>query len=211
MPWQSGTLTTYATLTHSNKSKDALPCFTTGDYHTTNSIDTAMPAELGWKQLEDHQKDLQLALLFEIVHGHVAAPVNYLKLELLWLRSLRSTNPIPRKHGKLWKTLLTHCGRVTHICVGNLTIIGPDNGLPPGRRQAIIWTNAGILLIEPLRTNFSEISIEIHTFSFKEMHFKMSSGKWRPSCLGLNVLITIQWKRPNLNFQMAVSQKIDNS
>ena len=83
---------------------------------------------------------------------------------------------------------LTHWGRVTHICVGNLTIIGPDNGLSPGRCQAIIWTNAGILLIEPLRTNFSEISIKSHAFSFKEMHLKMSSGKWRPSCLGLNVL-----------------------
>ena len=32
---------------------------------------------------------------------------------------------------------LTHWGRVTHICVGNLTIIGSDNGLSPGRRQAI--------------------------------------------------------------------------
>ena len=39
---------------------------------------------------------------------------------------------------------LTHWGRVTHICVGNLTIIGSDNGLPPGRRQAIISPNAGI-------------------------------------------------------------------
>ena len=37
--------------------------------------------------------------------------------------------------------------RVTHICVDNLTIIGSDNGLSPGRRQAIIWTNAEILLI----------------------------------------------------------------
>ena len=84
--------------------------------------------------------------------------------------------------------VLTHCGRVTHICVGKLTIIGSDNGLSPGRRQAIIWTNAGILLIRPLRTNFSEILSEIHSFSFKKMHLKMSSGKWRPSCLGLNVL-----------------------
>ena len=76
--------------------------------------------------------------------------------------------------------LLTHWGRVTHICVSKLTIIGSDNGLPPDRRQAIIWTNAGILLIGPLGTNFSEILIEIHTFSFKKMHFKMSSAKWRP-------------------------------
>ena len=30
-----------------------------------------------------------------------------------------------------------------------------------GRRQAIIWTNAGILSIESLGTNFSEILIEI--------------------------------------------------
>ena len=46
-------------------------------------------------------------------------------------------------------TLLTHWSRVTHICVGNLAIIGSDNGLSPGRRQAIIGTNAGILLIGP--------------------------------------------------------------
>ena len=74
----------------------------------------------------------------------------------------------------------THWGRVTHICVSKLTIIGSDNGLSPGRRQAIIWTNAGILSIGPLGTNFSEILIEILTFSFKKMHLKMSSGKWRP-------------------------------
>ena len=83
---------------------------------------------------------------------------------------------------------LTHWGRVTHICVGNLTIIGSDNGLSPGRRQAIIWTNVGILLIGPLGSNFSEMLIEIHTFSFKKIHLKMSSGKWRPFWLGLNVL-----------------------
>ena len=63
---------------------------------------------------------------------------------------------------------LTHWGRATHIYVGKLTIIGSDNGLSPGRRQAIIWTNAGILLIGPLGTNFSEILIEIHAFSFKK-------------------------------------------
>ena len=56
---------------------------------------------------------------------------------------------------------VTHWGRVTHICVGDLTMIGSDNGLSPGRRQAI---NAGIFLIRPLGTNFSEILIEIHTF-----------------------------------------------
>ena len=79
-------------------------------------------------------------------------------------------------------------GRVTHICVGNLTIIGSDNGLSPGRRQAIIWTNARILSIGPLETNFNEILIEIYTFSFRKMHLKMSSGHLRPFRLGLNVL-----------------------
>ena len=83
---------------------------------------------------------------------------------------------------------LTHWGRVTHICVSKLTIIGSDNGLSPDRRQAIIWTNAGSLLIGPLGTIFSEIWIEIHTFSFNKIHLKMSSAKWRPLCLGLNVL-----------------------
>ena len=54
--------------------------------------------------------------------------------------------------------------------------------------QAIIWTNAGMLLIRTLGTNFSEILSEIHIFSFKKIHLKMSSGKRRPFCLGLNVL-----------------------
>ena len=83
----------------------------------------------------------------------------------------------------------THWGRVMHICVSKLTIIDSDNGLSPGRRQAIIWTNAGILLIRASGPNFSEISSEIHTFSFKKMHSKMLSMKWRPFCLGLNELI----------------------
>ena len=83
---------------------------------------------------------------------------------------------------------LTHWGRATHICVGKLTISGSDTGLSPGRCQAIIWINAGILLIGSLGTNFSENLIGTQTFSFKEMHLNMSSAKWRPSYLGLNVL-----------------------
>ena len=72
---------------------------------------------------------------------------------------------------------LTHWGRVTHICVGNLTIIGSNIGLSSGRCQAIIWTNAGILFIGPLGTNFSEILAEIIC-------------EKRPFCLGLNVLMS---------------------
>ena len=83
---------------------------------------------------------------------------------------------------------VTHWGRVTHICVGKLTIIGSDNGLSPARCQTIIWTNAGILLIRPSGTNISEILIEIGVFSFKKINLKMSSAKCRPFCHGLNVL-----------------------
>ena len=86
------------------------------------------------------------------------------------------------------RIVLTHWVRTTHICVGNLTIIGSDNGLSPGWRQAIIWTNAGIFLSGPWGTNFSEILIGIQTFSFKKMHFKMPSAKWQPFCLGFNEL-----------------------
>ena len=89
------------------------------------------------------------------------------------------------------KSTLTRWGRVTHICVSKLTIIGSDNGLSPDRRQAIIWTNAGLLLIGPLGTNFSEILINILTFSFKKMRLKVSSAKRRPFCVGLNVLKVI--------------------
>ena len=86
----------------------------------------------------------------------------------------------------------THWGRVTHICVSKLTINGSDNGLSPDRRQAIIWTNAGLLLTGPLGTNFSGILIEILKFSFKKMRLKVSSAKRRPFCPGLNVLSSIR-------------------
>ena len=92
----------------------------------------------------------------------------------------------------LLSIILTRWGRVTHICVSRLTITVSDNGLSPGRRQAIIWTNAGIFLIGPLGTDFSENSIEILTFSFTKMRLKVSSAKWRPFCLGLNVLTMSQ-------------------
>ena len=80
--------------------------------------------------------------------------------------------------------LLTHWNQVRHICTSKLTIIGSDNGSLPGHHRAIIWINAGILLIGPLGTNFNEVSSDIHTFSFKKLHLKMSSGKWWPFCLG---------------------------
>ena len=82
---------------------------------------------------------------------------------------------------------LTHWDRVAHIGVSRLDITGSDNGLSPGRRQGIIWTNAGKLLIWPLGTNLIEIFIEIYIFSFKKMHLKMPSGNWQP------MLSLLQW------------------
>ena len=64
------------------------------------------------------------------------------------------------------------------------------NSLRPSDAYMRRWTNAGILLIGTLGTNFSEILIDIQTFSFKKMHLKISSVKWHPFCLVLNVLRT---------------------
>ena len=112
--------------------------------------------------------------------------------------SLRpSVHPPVRPEQRYHSNSLTHWGRVTHICVGKLTIIGSDDDLSPERRQAIIWTNAGILLIRPLGTNFSEILMEIQTFSLKKIRMKMSSVKCCSFLLGLNVLristISLKW------------------
>ena len=104
----------------------------------------------------------------------------------VWQFSQRKLNVVFTPMAWLWD--LTHWGRVTNICVSKLTIISSDNGLSPGRRQAIIWANVGILLIGPLGINFSEILIEIPTFPFKKTRLKVSSVNRWPFCLGLNVL-----------------------
>ena len=85
---------------------------------------------------------------------------------------------------------------MTHICVGKLTIIGSFNGLSPERRQAIIWTNAELLLIEPLGTNFSEILIEIQTFSLTKIReiCEMASILSRPQCVKIvRVTGSLSW------------------
>ena len=86
---------------------------------------------------------------------------------------------------------LIHWSRVMHICISKLIIIGSHNGLSPGRHQAIIWTNAGILLIGPLGTNFSEIAIEIHIFSFK-IFFEIVVWKLAAILLQLRSVNTIK-------------------
>ena len=111
-----------------------------------------------------------------------------------------------------------------HICVSNLTIIGSDNGLSPGRRQAIFWTNDGVLLIRPLGTNFSEILIEIQASSFRKMYLKMSSARavdhnasqlpsihiWFPE-QGGNMATTMSWGFSDLWHQFCFTLLINKA
>ena len=90
-----------------------------------------------------------------------------------------------------YSELLTHWNRVTHICVGNLTIIGRNNGLSPGWRQHIIWINVGVLVIGHLATKFRELLIEILTLSLNIMDLKVSYA--RSLCHGLKFSMKIMF------------------
>ena len=79
-----------------------------------------------------------------VIQKYVYEMINYLVIGYLFV--IENMCEDKETHA----TVLTHWGRVTHICVGNLTVIGSDNGFSRGRRQAIIWANDGILLIQPL-------------------------------------------------------------
>ena len=72
---------------------------------------------------------------YHIHHCDVTSVLGYLKSPenlLFWNKLLKITARNRQSFA------LTHWGQVTHKCVGKLTIIGSDNGLSPGRRQAII-------------------------------------------------------------------------
>ena len=118
-----------------------------------------------WDVLENHSQAINMFWVPRLLSWHSFSPMIQIFSLLNYLNSHYTLIEV--------MVILTHWGRVMHICVDKLTIIGSDNGLSPSRRQAIIWANAGILLMEPLGTNFSENLIEIHTFSFKKMHLKM--------------------------------------
>ena len=111
------------------------------------------------------------------IHNRWPEPV---KSKALWLSNCACVSEIcwclPQwfQNCPIIEPYLNHWGRVTHICVSKLTNIGSDNGLSPGRRQSIIWTSAGILLIGPLGANFSEILIE-----FWHFHSRKCGLKWR--------------------------------
>ena len=70
----------------------------------------------------------------------------------------------------------------------NWVNIGSVNGLSPVRRQAITWTNAGLLSIGPLRTNFSEIWIKI-----KQEQLERLRSEDTPRCLMITYIIESYW------------------
>ena len=109
---------------------------------------------------------------------------------------------------------LTYSSRVTHICVSNLTIIGSDNGLSPGRRQAIIWTNAVILLTGRLGTNKLQWNVNRNSYIFiqenlfENIVWKMAAILTRPQCdiirkiklnLSLPLLVTYTYGTPTFS------------
>ena len=87
-------------------------------------------------------------------------------LQQLWYRSLPVVNSCPPNVSLNWVS------------------IGSGNGLSPVQRQAITWTNAGLLSTGPLGTIFHEIWIKIQKLSFMKMHLNLSSAQWRPFCPG---------------------------
>ena len=86
-------------------------------------------------------------------------------------------------------TVLTYFRSCTGLAFEEVTHWGWDNGLSPGRRQAIIWTNVGISLIGPLGTNFSEILHEIEEENAFENVWKMAAIM--PQC----VKRYLQWRK----------------
>ena len=77
---------------------------------------------------------------------------------------------------------------MTHIFVNKLTTSGSVNGFAPERRQTILWTNDGILLIGPLETNLSEIfyrnsNIFIQENALENVVCEMASILSRPQCV----------------------------
>ena len=82
----------------------------------------------------------------------------------------------------LWHMLLTYLPQC-HIYVSVSWVnIGSGNGLSPVQRQAITWTSADFLSIEPLRKNFNENWIERQNFSFMKISIKCLKNVQGETC-----------------------------
>ena len=96
---------------------------------------------------------------------------------------------------------LTHWGRVTHICVSQLTIIASDNGLSTGRCQAIIRNNAGLWSIETLATNFNKIGSKIQPWNELEIVVcKMAANLSQPQYVKWIICLIIRLEEPTAYF-----------
>ena len=127
-------------------------------------------------------------------HGNIIQYI-YQYLHFIWpryLKLLMNGFDLRRKgRGNDWKhnattdrSALTHWGRMSHIC------------------HKFVWTIACRLLaakplsdpmliycrLDPSEQTSGELLLDIHIFSFRGIRLIISSAKWLPFCLGLNVL-----------------------
>ena len=69
----------------------------------------------------------------------------------------------------------------------NKAIFGLDSSLPPVWHQAVVWTNAGLLLARPMERRFSEILIKEYIVHAREIDLEMLSEKGQSACPSLVV------------------------
>ena len=154
-------------------------------------------------------KHLENISTIRLIYAHISRPRDWRDVEIksyisdirgTWLLSIWFWHiyisvcehyRLHRKYTEINSWHLTHWGRVTHItiCVSELTTIGSDNGMSPDRRQAIIWTNVGILWIRSLETKFRKYNRNVYMLA-PENAFE-NVVRW-PLCFGLNVLMSRQ-------------------
>ena len=82
---------------------------------------------------------------------------------------------------------------MTHICISKLTTINSDNGLSPGRHQVIIWANARWNIVNSNFRNKLQWNLKRNSYIFTKKYIEKNTLKWRPLCLGLNVLTLDPW------------------
>ena len=142
---------------------------------------------------------LDLWLLFCVYHWSLSSGVVPYEIQfpiicmsVVWDWALHYSNCHSNNPQTLWihhticcdESIVSQCYRVkgsslnsfppssAYMLSMNRVSIGSDYDLSPFRRQAITWTNAGILLIGPIGTVFNEILTEIYTFSLKKRVWK---------------------------------------
>ena len=92
-------------------------------------------------------------------------------------------------HNRKMSIAIAHWGRVTHICVDKLIIIGSDNGLSPDRRQASHYLNQCSIIVNWILANIFQWKFNQNTAIFIEDYARenvvceMASTLSRPQCV----------------------------